>query len=132
MFTAVAYIQCIETKCQVDYCSVYDPYSVINTIEFSFIISRGLISKQFNKTTDPEFQRKIDNFNLLFLVETHLEPDHDISKIGSYYCNLIDIKMFTAVAYIQCIETKCQVDYCSVYDPYSVINTIEFSFIISI
>jgi hypothetical protein len=49
----------------------------------------GLISKQFNKTADPEFLRKIDNFNLLFLVETHLEPDHDISKIGSYYCNLI-------------------------------------------
>jgi hypothetical protein len=32
----------------------------------------GLISKQFNKTTDPEFLRKIDNFDLLFLVETHL------------------------------------------------------------
>ena len=30
-----------------------------------------LISKQFNKTTDPEFLRKIDNFDLLFLVETH-------------------------------------------------------------
>ena len=37
-----------------------------------------LISKQFNKTTDPEFLRKIDNFDLLFLVETHLEPDHNI------------------------------------------------------
>jgi hypothetical protein len=49
----------------------------------------GLISKQFNKTTDPEFLRKIDNFDLLFLVETHLGPDHNISKIGSYYCNLI-------------------------------------------
>ena len=65
-------------------CSVYDPYSVINTIELG-----DLISKQFNKTTDPEFPRKIDNFDLLFLVETHLGPDHDISKIWSYYCNLI-------------------------------------------
>jgi hypothetical protein len=35
------------------------------------------------------FTRKIDNFDLLFLVETHLGPDHNISKIGSYYCNLI-------------------------------------------
>ena len=42
----------------------------------------GLISKQFNKTTDLEFLRKIDNFDLLFLVETHLGPDHNISKIG--------------------------------------------------
>jgi hypothetical protein len=74
------------------------------------------------KTTDPEFLRKIYNFDLLFLVETHLGPDHNISKIGSYYCNLIcrpktkeDIKMFTAVAYIQCIETKCQVDVPVVY-----------------
>ena len=49
----------------------------------------GLISKQFNKTTDPEFQRKNGNFDLLFLVETHLGPDHNISKIGPYYCNLI-------------------------------------------
>jgi hypothetical protein len=29
-----------------------------------------LISKQFNKTTDPEFLRKNYNFDLLFLVET--------------------------------------------------------------
>jgi hypothetical protein len=29
----------------------------------------GLISKQFNKTTDPEFLRKFYNFDLLFLVE---------------------------------------------------------------
>jgi hypothetical protein len=40
-----------------------------------------LIRKQFNKTTDPEFLRKIYNFDLLFLVETHLGPDHNISKI---------------------------------------------------
>ena len=43
-----------------------------------------LISKQFNKTTDPEFLRKNYNFDLLFLVETHL-----FKKMGSYYCNLI-------------------------------------------
>jgi hypothetical protein len=49
----------------------------------------GLISKQFNKTTDAEFLRKNYNLDLLFLVETHLGPDHNISKIGSYYCNLI-------------------------------------------
>ena len=30
----------------------------------------GLISKQFNKTTDPEFLRKNDNFDLLFLVDS--------------------------------------------------------------
>jgi hypothetical protein len=38
----------------------------------------GLISKQFNKTTDPEFLRKIDNFDLLFLVETHLGPAKEV------------------------------------------------------
>jgi hypothetical protein len=40
--------------------------------------------KRYKNVTDPEFLRKIDNFDLLFLVETHL-----FKKMGSYYCNLI-------------------------------------------
>ena len=49
----------------------------------------GLINKQFDKTTDPIFLKHIENFDLMFLVETHLGHEHNITKIGPFYCNLI-------------------------------------------
>ena len=66
-------------------------FALCATKKNKYANSRVVRKKILNETKNhnPEFLRKIDNFDLLFLVETHLGPDHNISNIGSYYCNLI-------------------------------------------
>ena len=54
----------------------------------------GLISKQFNKTTDPKFLRKNYNFDLLFLVETQRRGDA-LHTTRIYQVYIIDNRMFT-------------------------------------
>lgn len=48
----------------------------------------GLIKKQHNKILDPPFLKEIENLDLVFLAETHLGYNSNISKIGQFHCHL--------------------------------------------
>lgn len=50
----------------------------------------GLIKRQHNKMYDPLFLKKIENLDLVFLVETHLGYDTNISNVGQFECHFTE------------------------------------------
>ena len=49
----------------------------------------GLISKYNDKTNDPLFIQNIEKHDLVFLAETHLGPNINLSKLGSFHCHTV-------------------------------------------
>ena len=56
-----------------------------SSLKMCILNTGGLVSKENNKLHDQSFIQKLNNFDLVFLVETHLSCDFQFPNIGLFH-----------------------------------------------